>query len=351
MGAALQRWKWVLPTVLVLLLGVAAGLTGVCRYNIWLVYLAKFFFACGFAGIFISMACIVRTLTPIFSLRREETRITWSQTAVLVSFGIMVIGWILILGVTEESPAYLSLTAIGAVMGWVFQDTIRSVVAFFYLRANDLIHIGDWIELRSHGVDGLLKTISLTTVTVENWDTTTSAFPTYLLHSEHFQNYQRMLDGKTHGRRMMMNFVMDTGWIRTLHEADVRKIRGFLDENNMSCYLHPEDLQTGMLNIEAYRKYLYHWLMNQPKVSHEPRLLVRWLEPTHEGMPLQVYAFITDTCLAPFEWEQSHIVEHVIKAMDWFDLQLYQSPSGYDASNSNVHLTNKQATYRKEEKA
>ena len=87
--------------------------------------------------------------------------------------------------------------------------------------------------------------------------------------------------------------------------------------------------------------------MHNAHISHEPRLIVRWLEQVPEGMPLQIYAFITDSSLAPFEWQQSQIIEHVIKAMGWFDLQLYQNPSGYDASNSNIYLTQQTANYRK----
>lgn len=295
------------------------------------------------------LACHVsKVLTPIFSLRKQETRVTWSQIAVLGTFGLMVLGLILISGVTKDSPAYLSLTAIGVILGWIFQDTIKSVVAFFYLRANGLIHIGDWIELKSHGVDGMLKTITLTTATVENWDTTTSAFPTYLLHSQHFQNNQKMMEGKTHGRRMLMSFIIDTGWIRNLTDEDVMKIKERLEYRAKSYYIDAKDYKKGALNIELYRKYLYRWLMRNPKVSQEPRLMVRWLEQTNEGMPLQIYAFITDTSLAAFEWQQSQIVEHAIKALEWFDLQLYQSPSGYDASNSNIYMAKEKANYRKE---
>lgn len=298
--------------------------------------------------IFILACYVSSTLTPIFSLRKKEAWITVSQIWVLGTFGLMVLGLILISGVTKDSPAYLSLTAIGVILGWIFQDTIKSVVAFFYLRANGLIHIGDWIELKSQGVDGMLKTITLTTATVENWDTTTSAFPTYLLHSQHFQNNQRMMEGKTHGRRMLMSFIIDTGWIRNLTDKDVEKIKERLECKAQGYYIDDEDYEKDVLNMELYRKYLYRWLMRHPKVSQEPRLIVRWLEQTNEGMPLQIYAFITDTSLAAFEWQQSQIVEHAVKALEWFDLQLYQSPSGYDASNSNIYMTKEKANYRKE---
>lgn len=89
--------------------------------------------------------------------------------------------------------------------------------------------------------------------------------------------------------------------------------------------------------------------MNHPHVSQQPRLIVRWMEQKESGMPLQVYAFITDSSLASFEWQQSQIIEHIMESMDWFGLRLYQSPSSYDVSNSNVFLTDSPATYRKED--
>lgn len=296
---------------------------------------------------------VVHTLNPIYCLKRQENRITWSQIVLLASMG----AWLIIV-ITQmefkDSPTLPTIVSvIGAVLSWIFQDTIKSVVAFFYLRANGLLKINDWIEVKSHGIDGMVRGISLTTVRIENWDTTTSAFPTYLLHSQHFKNYQKMMDGRTHGRQMLKTFIIDTGWIHTVSEKELDRIKkiivGLKDEKrdffeNFIANYKPEEK---MLNIELFRRYIYHWLMHHPHVSHEPRLIVRWLEQVPEGMPLQVYAFITDTTLAPFEWQQSQIMEHVIESMAWFNLQLYQSASGYDASNSNVTLVKEEANYRR----
>ena len=131
---------------------------------------------------------IVRTLTPIYTLRKEEARITWSQIILLTSFGVWIVVFLKVLNINKDDPSYVIITVLGAVLGWIFQDTIKSVVAFFYLRANNLLKIGDWIEVPSQGINGKVKGISLTTVILENWDTTTSAFPTYILHSGHFKN-------------------------------------------------------------------------------------------------------------------------------------------------------------------
>lgn len=291
---------------------------------------------------------IVRILNPIYCLRKIEQRITWSQIWLLVSLGLWMLSLLYVVHPEKDSIESISVTAIGILLGWIFQDTIKSVVAFFYLRANNLLKIDDWIIVPDRNIDGMVKTITLTTVTLTNWDTTTSSFPTYILHSGHFKNYQNMMDGKTEGRQMLKTFIVDTGWIHATSHDELKKLKQILSEKDDSMeYFISHEAQAGMLNIQLYRQYIYHWLMRHPHVSQSPRLLVRWLEQTPEGLPLQIYAFITDSTLAPFEWQQSLIMEHAIEALAWFNLQLYQSASGYDASNSNIYLTQEPANYKK----
>lgn len=291
---------------------------------------------------------IVKLLTPIYCIREQEHRITWSQIALLVSFGIWLLTLLYVIHPQKDSIESIGITAIGILLGWIFQDTIKSVVAFFYLRANDLLKINDWIIVPGKDIDGMVKSITLTTVTLTNWDTTTSCFPTYILHSEHFKNYQKMMDGKTEGRQMLKTFILDTGWIHAMSYEEMEKIKSILkDKDDPFEYFISNEAKAGMLNIHLYREYLYHWLMHHTHVSQEPRLIVRWLEQSPDGLPLQIYAFITDSNLAPFEWQQSQIMEHAIEALAWFNLQLYQTASGYDASNSNIYLTKEPANYKK----
>lgn len=285
---------------------------------------------------------ITVSLNEIFSLRKQEANITWSQIGLLTTFGTWIIVVIYSLNLHNANTTIVAV--IGAVLGWTFQDTIKSVAAFFYLRANGLLQIDDLISVPSKNIEGFVRTISLTTVTIENWDTTTSAFPTYILHSEHFKNSQRMMEGKTLGRLMQKTFTIDTSWIHPLSLQNIERLQKELDLDNI---IIGEIVRPGLLNIEAFRQYLYHWLMEHPHASQQPRLIVRWLQQTDEGMPLQLFVYLTDTMLDAFEWQQSEIIEHVIKAMGWFDLQLYQSPSGYDASNSNVFLTPNKSDYHK----
>lgn len=131
----------------------------------------------------------VKALTPVYCLRKEDHKVTWAQIILLAAIGIWLIGVVLIFHINKDSKDFLAFSMIGVVLSYVFQDALKSVVAFFYLRTNGLVHIGDWIEVKSHGIDGMLKSITLTTVVIENWDTTTSSFPTYMLKEGHFQNY------------------------------------------------------------------------------------------------------------------------------------------------------------------
>ena len=315
-------------------------------------------------GIIISTALVVETiwivkkLTPIFSLRRQEIRITISQICILVAIGAWLFSLIAIVKLDDtidlqDQKYVLILAAIGTLLTWIFQDTIKSVVAFLYVRINDMIHIGDWIKVDSKGIDGMVKNITLTMVTIENWDTTETSFPTYLLHSGSFTNLQNMLDGKTHGRRMLMDFTIDTGWIQPLSVAEAEAIAKRLDADDyfkesefIKSVRDAGEAGEDVLNIHLYRLYIFHWLMNHHKVCRRPRLVVRYLQPSENGLPMQVYAYLTDISLEPFEWTQAGIVEHILESMRWFNLRLYQNASAFDVSNSNIFLAPETAQYK-----
>lgn len=289
---------------------------------------------------------VSRVLAPTFSLRKEEERITWSQIAILIAIGFWIIGFLIIFDTKNDPKIAAAIALVGSVLGWIFQDKIKGVVAFLHLRFHHLLKVDDWIMVPSINIDGEVKRITLTSVTVYNWDTTTSTFPISALHSGHFKNLQNMMKGKTYGRRMFMSFIFDTEWFHPVTEQEVEHLRSSSD---IMGYLPEEDVKPGKLNAKLYRLYLYHWLMNNEHISQQPRLIVRWQDQQPEGMPLQVYAFIIDSSLAAFEWQQSQIVEHIIRSAGIFNMRLYQSPSGYDASNSKIFLTEKPATYRNEE--
>lgn len=288
---------------------------------------------------------ICRTLTNIFSLYKKESGITWCQILILIAIGFWLVGFIIIFDAKTHPRFATALAVAGSLLGWIFQDTIKGVVAFIHLRMNNLLCIDDWIQVPKYNVDGEVKRVTLTTVTIYNWDTTTSSIPTSVLHSDHFINLQKMMEGKTYGRKMCKTFIFDTGWFHIMSKEDTEQLKHL---EKVVKYLPINEIKEGMTNAQLFRLYLFHWLMNHPHISQQPRLIVNWLEQIESGMPLQVYAFITDSTFSAFEWQQSQIIEHIIESLDWFGLRLYQSPSAYDVSNSNIHLTRKAANYRKE---
>ena len=271
---------------------------------------------------------VCRTLTGTFSLNRNDNGSTVCQIVILAALGLWIIGFVLIFDIRSNGRMAAAVGIIGAVLGWIFQDRVKGVAAFIHLRRHHLLNIGDWIRVPKLGVDGEVKKVTLTTVTLYNWDTTTSTIPISALSSEHFMNLQRMSEGKTYGREMLKSFILDTECIRSMTEDDLTRLQS--DEQDIRRYLPEEDLQSGVLNVHLYRLYLYHWLMNYPCVSHLPRLIVGWAGQSDSGMTLQVYAFLTETNWAAFEWQQSQIIEHIVASMEWFGLRLYQRPSAYD---------------------
>ena len=287
-----------------------------------------------------------RRLLDIFSLRKKDTAITWCYITVLLSMGIWVVCFLLIFNIKQDGKTAAAMAVIGLILSWVFQDKIKGVVAFLHLRMHHLLNIGDWIQVPEKDVDGEVKKVTLTSVSISNWDTTTSVIPISMLHADHFINLQNMMLGKTYGRRMLKSFVFDTSWFCTLSAEAIRKIEA---DHSIDLHLTDEEIGKGILNAKVFRQYLYHWLMNHSHISQLPRLIVRWLEHEGNGMPLQVYAFIIDSTLAAFEWQQSQIMEHIIESAAWFNMQLFQEASAFDVSNSNIYLTKQPAPYRKEE--
>lgn len=296
-------------------------------------------------------------LTDTFSLRKKESNITLCQSIILIAIGLWILGFIVIFDI-ENNPTFAAAFGIvGLMIGWIFQDRIKGIVAFFHLRMNHLLSIDDWIMVPSYDVDGEVKHITLTTITIYNWDTTTSTIPIYALHDGHFKNLQNMTENRTYGRRMKKTFIFDTSWFRPLTNDELNSIKEKIKGNeaidkgkrdDIIQNIFEKELREGMLNAELYRMYIYHWLMNNPHISQQPSLLVHWTDHTEGGMMLEVYTFITDGGFVPFEWQQSKIIEHILTSMDWFGLRLYQSPSAYDASNSNIYLTQEPASYTKE---
>ena len=277
---------------------------------------------------------VCRTLTGTYGLSRNDNGITICQIVILAALGFWIIGFVLIFDIKNNGRIAAAIGVIGAVLGWIFQDRVKGVAAFLHLRRNHLLNIGDWIRVPKLGVDGEIKKVTLTTVTLYNWDTTTSTIPINVLQAEHFINLQHMAEGKTYGREMLKSFILDTERIRPLSESEIERLRS--GEHDIRNFVPEEELKAGALNAHLYRLYIHHWLMNHPGVSHFPRLIIRWVEQKDSGLVLQVYGFLTETEWTAYEWQQSEIMEHIVESLEWFDLRLYQRPSAYDFKEEEV---------------
>ena len=271
---------------------------------------------------------VCHTLTDLFSLKRNDNGMTVCQIIILASIGFWIVGFMLIFDIRNDGRMAAALGVIAMVLGWIFQDRVKGVAAFLHLRRHHLLNLGDWIRVPKLGVDGEVKKVTLTTVTLYNWDTTTSTIPINALQSEHFMNLQHMAQGKTYGRQLLKSFILDTTCIHPIDDMDVKEIKS--GKHDIQHYLPEDELKAGALNAHLYRLYLHHWLMNHPCISQRPRLFVRWAEQDENGLKLEVHLFITDSDWSTFEWQQSQIVEHIITSMEWFGLRLFQRPSAYD---------------------
>ena len=275
---------------------------------------------------------VCNNLTNIFSLRKQEAGVTWCQILILFALILWIAGVIWIFEIHKSASSTIVFGVMGGLMTIVFQERLKGVMTFIHLRSHHLLNIGDWVKVPKYNVDGEVKRVNLTTVTIYNWDTTTSNIPISALHADHFMNLQPMADGKTYGWRIDKTFLVDTESIHTLtkEEADMLKSKEFNKQHNIIDYLPEGEIKEGALNARLYRLYLYHYLMSQPDVSQMPRLLVQWLDQLKEGMQLHLYVFIITNNLDDFDWHQSLVIEHVMESIKWFGLSLYQLPTSFD---------------------
>ena len=267
-----------------------------------------------------------RRLSGVFSLNKKEAGITWCQIAILAAVIAWIVGFVLIFHIHRHPASATVFGVAGSVAGWIFQDKLKGVVAFVHLRMHHLLNIDDWIQVPKYNADGEVKAVTLTTVTILNWDTTTSTIPISALQSDHFINLQNMADGKTYGRRMIKTFILDTECFHPVSAEEAEKLRSD-SMSDVNRYLPAEEIKAGALNAHLFRIYLHHWLMANPHVSQKPHLIVRWMDQNGFGMPLQVYAFLLESEFCSFEWLQSRITEQIIESMGKFGLMLFQAPS------------------------
>ncbi len=245
----------------------------------------------------------------------------------LVAIGI---GIILIISILIDQNAATILAGLGAsaaVLMLIFKDSILGLVAGVQLSANDMLRPGDWITMPKYGADGDVLEVSLTTVKVRNFDKTITTIPPYALVSDSFQNWRGMRE--TGGRRIKRSIFID---MTTVHFcSDKEKImfasRGWIDE----AQAKPE---TQVVNLYVFRNYLQNYLKEHPRTHKELMIMVRQMQPTSEGLPLEIYCFSNTTVWPEYEQIQGEIFDHILAVIPEFGLRIFQRPSGNDLSTT-----------------
>ncbi len=244
-----------------------------------------------------------------------------------------------------KSPIFFlsGLGALTAVLLLVFKDALLGLVAGVMISVNQMVRIGDWIEMPGSGADGHVIDVSLTTVKVRNWDKTITTIPSYDLISKSFKNWRGMFDSG--GRRIKRAIYLD---MRSIHFLDEEQIRRMLRIHRLKDYLsrkvaevqesnqsYGDDLEAlcngrRLTNIGTFRAYCEAYLKEHKQIHQEMILLVRQLAPTEHGIPLEIYAFTSDTRWVVHESIQADIFDHLLSVLSEFNLRVFQDPSGSD---------------------
>ena len=278
--------------------------------------------------IFVRLCCgILTSLYLLTNYAKKTKNHTLQGVFQMLKILIICIGIIIVTSIViDKDPTKLlaGLGASAAVLMLVFKDSIMGLVAGVQLTANDMLRPGDWIIVDKYGADGEVMEVTLTTVKVRNWDKTIVTLPPYALVSESFQNWRGMFDSG--GRRIKRSIFIDMNTIALCSKEDVERLadKGLLTLDRST---------TGIVNLTAFREWLENWLKNSEKVNHGMMTMVRHLQPTANGLPLELYFFFNGTAWVDYEHVQAEIFEYVLAILPEFGLKVFQSPTGKDLNN------------------
>ena len=270
-----------------------------------------------------------------------------TQAAKLILYSL---GAILFLSVlVGKSPLYFlsGLGALTAVLLLVFKDPIMGLIAGIQISSNDLIRIGDWIEMPSHNANGTVKDISLTTLKVENWNQTISSIPMQSLITNSFKNWRDM--SMSGGRRIKRSIIIDTNSVDFIDQKtfknlkEVPLIKDYLENKLKEIEAYNNNdfkkvrIQRKLTNIGVFRKYCLEYLKNNPRINSEMTLIVRQLEPKGLGIPIEIWTYSNTTNWIEYEEIQSDVFDHLFSVLKTFNLRAYQRPNGKDFSFEGNH--------------
>ena len=262
---------------------------------------------------------------------------SYIQVIMIVLWIYALLSIILLLFDTKKSALLTAFGSISALIILVFRDTILGFVASIQVTVNDMVRIGDWITVDKFGADGEVEEINLATVKVRNFDNTTSTIPTYSLISDSFRNWRGMLNSD--GRRIKRHVLIKGATVRFVTNEELESFKriqfvaNYIDKrktdidkfnfaNNIDKSLNVNG--RNMTNLGLFRKYIQKYIETHPGINKDMHLLVRHLQPTEKGIPLEIYCFSKDKKWENYEYIMADIFDHIIASVPYFDLELFE---------------------------
>ena len=279
-----------------------------------------------------------------FTISRQKPLKGYLQIAKLV---MIVFGGVIVIAIVTNQPVGYFVTGLGAIAAvllLVFKDTLLSLVASVQLTQNDMVRVGDWIEIPGQNVDGDVVDVALHTVKVRNWDKTIATVPTTQLIQNSFKNWRGMAEAR--GRRIKRSINIDMATIRFLTDEEVARfsrfvpLKAYIESKRHEIEQHNRERDPGpamdldqrrLTNVGTLRAYIIQYLKSHPKLHQEGlTMLVRQLQPTSQGLPIELYCFSNDISWANYESIQADIFDHLLAMLPEFSLRVFQEPSSSD---------------------
>ncbi len=265
---------------------------------------------------------------------------SYIQVIMIVLWVFGITSFVLIMFDTNVKTLLTTFGAISALIFLIFKDTILGFVASISVSVNDMVRIGDWITMDKFGADGDVIEINLATVKVRNFDNTTTTIPTYSLISDSFKNWRGMLD--SNGRRIKRHILIKANSVKFCTPEDVEKYKKIqhissyithrqadIDRYNQGNKIDKSNIVNGrnLTNLGLFRKYIHQYIISHPGINKDMLLMVRYLQPTDKGIPLEIYCFSKDKEWVNYEHIMADIFDHSMASISYFDLEVFESMS------------------------
>lgn len=262
---------------------------------------------------------------------------SYIQVIMIVLWIYALVSIVLLLFDTKKNVLLTAFGSISALIILVFRDTILGFVASIQVTVNDMVRIGDWITVDKFGADGEVEEINLATVKVRNFDNTTSTIPTYSLISDSFRNWRGMINSD--GRRIKRHVLIKGATVRFITNEELESFKRIqfvasyierrkadIDKYNMANNIDKSLNVNGrnLTNLGLFRKYIQRYIETHPGVNKDMQMMVRHLQPTEKGIPLEIYCFSKDKKWENYEYIMADIFDHIIASIPYFDLELFE---------------------------